>query len=261
MARMPGATYRAVVNVHKNGCKERRGLVLHVQAGNNSPYGWFNNSASQASSDFWVSKTGKIEQYVNTGTDYAWAQGSGNAYYASVETEGFPGEKLTDAQIQGVAKIYAWGHKEFGWPLKVVNSTTAKGLTYHGAGGSAWGGHTGCPGDLRKAQRSAIIAAATKLAGGTASTATPTTSKYTPPAFPKGLAPNHSSPSAKTLQKALKATDWLAESVTLADNYGPLTQKAVAGFNKKHGLNDAGKTYDPAIGPRGWALLFTLAYG
>ena len=84
---------------------------------------------------------------------------------------------------------------------------------------------------------------------------------YVAPAFPTGLAPNKSTPSAKKLQQALKDTSWLAKSVTLSDNYGPATQAAVAGFNKKHNLNGAGKSYDPAIGPKGWKLLFTLAYG
>ncbi|MFF1702614.1 N-acetylmuramoyl-L-alanine amidase [Streptomyces sp. NPDC058252] len=160
---MPGAHWRPVVNFHPNGVRERRGLVLHVQAGNNSPFGWFNNPASQASSDFWVGKDGTIEQYVNTGTDYAWAQAAGNPYYASVETEGHPSEPLTDAQIEGVAQIYAWGHGQFAWPLVVVDSTTAHGLTYHGVGATAWGGHPACPGDLRKKQRGAIIARAAAL--------------------------------------------------------------------------------------------------
>lgn len=108
--------------------------------------------------------------------------------------------------------------------------------------------------------RPAYASAGTSTGSGGTKTTTPT-KKYTPPAFPKGLAPNHAKPSARTLQRALKATDWLGENVELADNYGPQTQKAVAGFNAKHGLNDAGKSYDPAIGPKGWALLFTLAYG
>ncbi|MEY2249286.1 N-acetylmuramoyl-L-alanine amidase [Streptomyces sp. BF23-18] len=164
MSRMPGAVWRPVVNFHPSGVREHRGAVLHVQDGNNSPYGWFNNHASQSSSDFWVSKTGVIEQYVNTGVDYAWAQAAGNPYYASIETEGHPDEPLTAAQIEGVAKIYSWGHTEFSWPLIVVDSTTKHGLTYHGVGGSAWGGHPGCPGDLRKPQRAAIIARATELA-------------------------------------------------------------------------------------------------
>lgn len=59
----------------------------------------------------------------------------------------------------------------------------------------------------------------------------------------------------------LKATGWMSRSVPLSHNYGPKTQAAVAGFNKKHHLRDAGKSYDPAIGPRGWKLLNELAYG
>lgn len=84
---------------------------------------------------------------------------------------------------------------------------------------------------------------------------------YSAPPFPSGLRPNSSNPSAKQLQQALKDTQWLDNSVELNDNYGPKTQAAVAGFNAKHGLNDAGVSYDPAIGPHGWTLLFTLAYG
>lgn len=176
MARMPGAAWRPVVNVHKNGVLERRGLVLHVQDDTSSPYGWFNNPASEASSDFWVRTDGHIEQYAETGTDYAWAQAAGNPYYASVETEGHPATALTAEQVEAVAQIYAWGHATWGWPLQVVDSTTAHGLTWHGVGGAAWGGHNGCPGDKRKAQRPAIIARAKQLAGGGAVPAGPSSS-------------------------------------------------------------------------------------
>lgn len=92
----------------------------------------------------------------------------------------------------------------------------------------------------------------------------PTTSKPSSPKripYPPGIRPNSNKPSAKDLQRMLKATGWLARSVPLADNYGPRTQAAVAGFNKKHRLSDSGKSYDPAIGPRGWKLLNELAYG
>lgn len=165
MARMPGALWRPVVNVHKNGCKERRGLVLHVQDDTGNPCGWFNTPSSQASSDFWVRLDGHIEQYCDTGVDYAWAQAAGNPYYASVETEGHPDTPLTAAQVESVAQIYAWGHGTFGWPFAVVDSTTEHGLTYHGVGGSAWGGHTGCPGTIRRAQRQAIINRSKEIAG------------------------------------------------------------------------------------------------
>lgn len=165
MARMPGALWRPVVNVHKNGTREHRGLVLHVQDDTGNPYGWFNTPSSQASSDFWVRLDGHTEQYCETGVDYAWAQAAGNPYYASVETEGHPDTPLTPDQIEAVAHIYAWGHATFGWPFQVVNSTVEHGLTYHGVGAAAWGNHVGCPGELRKAQRQGIINRAKEIAG------------------------------------------------------------------------------------------------
>ncbi|WP_411121717.1 N-acetylmuramoyl-L-alanine amidase [Streptomyces sp. x-19] len=84
---------------------------------------------------------------------------------------------------------------------------------------------------------------------------------YAPPPFPDGLAPGRSSPSAKGLQQALKDTGWLDPSVPLSDTYGPQTQQAVAGFNRKHNLFSTGRPTDPAIGRRGWDLLHQLAYG
>jgi GH25 family lysozyme M1 (1,4-beta-N-acetylmuramidase) len=79
--------------------------------------------------------------------------------------------------------------------------------------------------------------------------------------FPAGLHPGGTSPSARPLQDALKKTGWMDQTIADSDHYGPATQQGVAGFNLKHGFNDAGKSWDPAIGPRGWALLMTLAYG
>jgi len=99
------------------------------------------------------------------------------------------------------------------------------------------------------------------------SSATPTTPPpppkeppvYTPPPFPAGLKPNDSTPSAKGLQKALKAAKYMPSSVTLSDNYGPATQAAVKKF---HAANPAyGTGSDPAIGPKGWAELHREAYG
>ncbi|UQA93689.1 N-acetylmuramoyl-L-alanine amidase [Streptomyces halobius] len=84
---------------------------------------------------------------------------------------------------------------------------------------------------------------------------------YAAPPFPAGLAPGRNSPSAKRLQQALKDTGWLDRSVPLSDNYGPQTQDAVSGFNRKHNLHTTGRPNDPAIGRRGWDLLHQLAYG
>lgn len=79
--------------------------------------------------------------------------------------------------------------------------------------------------------------------------------------FPTGIRPGGTSPSARPLQRALKITGWMDAKVQESDHYGPVTEHAVNGFNTKHGLRDKGKSYDPAIGPHGWALLMKLAYG
>jgi GH25 family lysozyme M1 (1,4-beta-N-acetylmuramidase) len=97
------------------------------------------------------------------------------------------------------------------------------------------------------------------VAGTPAPTPGPTVHPRFP--YPKGLHPGGSSPSARPLQAALKRTGWMEHSVAESDHYGPATEQAVGGFNRKHGYNAAGISWDPAIGPHGWALLMTLAYG
>jgi N-acetyl-anhydromuramyl-L-alanine amidase AmpD len=90
----------------------------------------------------------------------------------------------------------------------------------------------------------------------------PKPARYVPPAFPKGLKPNSASPSAKSLQRALKAAGYMNKSVPESDNYGPKTQEAVGVFHQKHPqFASKDKPWDVAIGSKGWAYLFTLAYG
>ncbi|WP_256789833.1 N-acetylmuramoyl-L-alanine amidase [Frankia sp. AvcI1] len=134
-----------------------RGLVLHVQAGNNDPVGWFGRADVQASSHWWVSKTGRLIQYVPAGR-VAWAQAGGNSSWHSVETEGLPDEALTGAQLATLAVLYRWGRVWWGWPLTLAESPTGSGLGWHGMGGTPWGGHFDCPGETRKGQRAAILA-------------------------------------------------------------------------------------------------------
>ncbi|MFD9368542.1 N-acetylmuramoyl-L-alanine amidase [Streptomyces sp. NPDC060020] len=86
--------------------------------------------------------------------------------------------------------------------------------------------------------------------------------KYVPPAFPKGLKPNGATPSAKGLQRALKAAGFMNKSVPESDNYGPKTQEGVGLFHRKFPqYAGKGSTWDVAIGPKGWAALFNRAYG
>jgi hypothetical protein len=180
--------------------------------------------------------------------------------------------KATEAIKAGDIIFYDWDDDGVADHIEIATAASASGANVATIGGNTSSGKAGSQsnGDgvyERTRYRSDILGfgrpayKATSTPSGSSTTKPTTSTKYTPPAFPKGLAPNKATPSAKNLQKALKATDWMGESVELADNYGPVTQKGVAGFNTKHGLNDTGKTYDPAIGPKGWALLFTLAYG
>lgn len=161
MAVMPGVSWKPVVNC-SGTMSAHQGLVLHVQAGNGSLAGWFNNPSAQASSTWWAPKSGtvgdrgRIEQYVDSNVK-AWAQSQGNATWNSVETEGYPNEPLTDYQIWACGQIMSWGRDTYGWPMQLTDSVTGRGLGWHGMGGSAWGGHTGCPGDIRKGQRQAIL--------------------------------------------------------------------------------------------------------
>ena len=165
---LPGATLRPVINVSTGVRRPTRGLILHVQVGTGSLFNMFNNRSSQASSTWWVSRTGVIEQYNPDPDNWrSWAQAAGNVDYHSVETEGFPSDPLTPAQIAAVAHIYAEGRRRWGWPLQLADTVGASGLGTHYMGGAAWGGHT-CPDPKdgagpRSRQRAAIIAAASAL--------------------------------------------------------------------------------------------------
>jgi hypothetical protein len=190
-----------------------------------------------------VAKDGACEQYVNAGVDRAWAQANGNAYYCSVETEGYPGEPLTNAQIDTLARLYAWGHQTFGWPLVVVDSTSAHGFTYHGVGGAAWGGHYDCPGDLRKGQRQAVIDRAKGVLG-------LSMSRPYPGHVLKLTRPHMRSEDVKAVQHALNSALNGSDLVEDSD-FGSLTKGAVIRYQLGHGLVGDGE-----VGPLTWRSLF-----
>jgi hypothetical protein len=165
MARMSGATWRPVANFTKGGQDAVYGVVIHIMDGTlNGSEAWFDNPAAQASSHFGTGKDGQLRQWVDT-KDRAWAQAGGNHTWLSVENEGRGGDSLTDAQINRCAQVLAWAHTTHGVPLQLTTSTTGRGLGYHGMGGSAWGGHTSCPGTKIVAQLPEILKRAKVLAG------------------------------------------------------------------------------------------------
>ncbi|MEX5710273.1 N-acetylmuramoyl-L-alanine amidase [Parafrankia sp. FMc6] len=156
--RYPPANFRPVRNTSGTMSAPTRGLIPHVQVGNGSLFGWFDNPRSQASSHLWLSKTGTFEQYVPFDKK-AWAQADGNRFWISVECEGLDSEDYTSVQIQRLGELYAWGMREFGWPAQITDSPDGRGIGTHRMGGRPWGGHS-CPGTIRADRRDKILATA-----------------------------------------------------------------------------------------------------
>lgn len=151
----PGAVWRPVPSHSDVMRDEHLGLVLHVTTNHFSPFGFFSDPSNRASSTWWVSDDGVLEQYVDARLR-AWAQADGNGEYQSVETSGTAGDLLTPAQLDTLTGLYSWGHAELGWQLALAEKPGEPGFGWHGMGGTAWGGHFGCPG-VRKTQRSVVL--------------------------------------------------------------------------------------------------------
>ena len=143
------------------------GLVMHTQVGNNpGTVAWFNNPQAQASAHFCIAQDGSVVQMGPIGKGWvAWAQAGGNPAWYSAEfaDDGNPANPLTAAQVTAGAQLLECLSAFAGFPLQVTDSTGVKGLGWHGMGGSAWGGHVDCPGDVRKAQRASIVALAQQV--------------------------------------------------------------------------------------------------
>jgi hypothetical protein len=131
------------------------GLVLHHQAGNGSLFSFFNSSSAQVSAHFWVSKTGTIEQYVDT-SRVAWHGRSLNSRYVGVETEGCAtspyAEPMTEAMVSALSRLYKEGVQRHGWANALANADGQRGFGYHRMAVA-----TGCPCDVRLNMRREIL--------------------------------------------------------------------------------------------------------
>ena len=256
-----GAAWRPIPQNFGGAMRQSYGLVLHVQAGNNSPQGWFSRPGTDASSHWWVGKDGTLEQYVDADRA-SWAQAGGNSTYHSVETEGYPNEKLTAAQEATLAKLYRWGHDRFGWPYKLAERPGEQGFGWHGMGGAAWGNHPSCPGDLRKGRRQAILDAA-QAGGAPAPAPKPPTDgpkpapKPTPPAAKApalhvdyfGRSHNARHKDVAIWQQRMRDRGW---KIDVDSVYGPRSEQVCRQFQREKGL-----AVDGLVGPKTWAAAWT----
>ncbi|MFE3182737.1 N-acetylmuramoyl-L-alanine amidase [Streptomyces violascens] len=221
-----------------------------------------------------IAKDGTVYLIGNGRANHA-GKGDGDVLQAVVAERSLP--DTNEADTDGNTHFYGWECENLGdgrdpWPtaqLDAIERVSAALCRAHGWSAASVIGHLEWqpgkvdPKGFTMGSLRGRVAARLKgtPTGGESGGGTGGTGGYVPPSFPEGLAPNRNSPSAKWLQQALKDTSWLDRSVALSDNYGPLTQEAVAGFNRKHNLFSTGQPYDPAIGRRGWDLLHRLAYG
>lgn len=162
------------------------GLVLHIEEGTEAgTRAWFNMTKAErqaafdaewekrgkkgkklkayaSSAHFGNPKHGLLEQFVDT-DDQAWAQGTGNRDWISVENEGYSGHALTASQMANLAHLLLWLNQTEQVPLQLADNPAGSGLGYHAMGGKAWGGHDDCPGAKVIAQRPQIIVLANEL--------------------------------------------------------------------------------------------------
>ncbi len=248
----PFALWRPVQN-HSGAMSAHLGLILHVQQGNGGLSGYFNDPANQASSTWWVAKTGTLEQYVDADVR-AWAQSAGNATYNSVETEGFVAEPLTPPQEATLARLYNWSTSVYGWPNALSEAPGQPGFGWHGEGGSAWGGHVGCPGDVRKPRRQPILDAAFGA---------PQPTPLPPPAPTPAPAPVGHVVMPLTQQGATGRPVRIVQAIVgspVDGQFGPNTRVAVTSMQRILGASP-----DGAVGDDTWTRFLqyrlTLIYG
>lgn len=225
------------------------GLVLHVEVGTEAGTdAWFHDPQAQASAHLGIPKTGgTVDQWVPL-TDRAWAEAAGNARWLSAETEGQPDEPLTDDQLEALATAYAELHRasptEF--PLHSSESPTEPGLGWHGMGGTAWGGHLSCPGELRRAQRPEILARAVRILRPTPAPTPHRSPDPAPPRYPGHLLElGVHGPEVSTWQAHMRARGW---RIAVDGDYGPASARVCAEFEAEKGLRVDGK-----VGPVVWA--------
>jgi peptidoglycan hydrolase-like protein with peptidoglycan-binding domain len=215
------------------------GWVLHVQAGDGDPFGYFSRlvEPNRAFSHLWFAKTGLVKQY-QTFDRQSWAQEAGDGAYLSAETEGYPGEPLTRPQLVALARWHVWSRMA----NRIADAPGQPGIGTHSMGGQAWG-HPLCPGTIRAAQRFQIL---------------------TPAPAPPARPPVH--PPADPTQSRLLflANPWMtgadvravqARVGAVVDGvYGPGTRAAVIAFQRRH-WPTAPAQWDGEVGPATTAAL------
>lgn len=182
MAWYPKAIRKPITR-HDTPMLRYRGICHHVAVSEGTSLFSYFNIPGNATSHFYVRRTGKVEQYVDT-KFRAPAQLEGNPTMISIETQGGKVNADTEpwdpAQVEALIELDAWIAKTHGIPLQMMKDSkpTSKGFGYHKLGvnpyrvdgGELWSKATGkiCPGGAKIKQiSSSILPGVIKLLGGT----------------------------------------------------------------------------------------------
>jgi hypothetical protein len=159
MARFSCATWRPISTNTGGTLGPNLGLILHHAVAEGSLFGFFNSPSAQVSAHFWVSQSGLIEQYVDTGT-VAWHAMQMNGRYVGVETEGCSApphaEPMSEAMLWALGRLYAEGMERHGWPAQLAEADGQAGFGFH-----RMGVNTACPCAERLRMRPEILRRAT----------------------------------------------------------------------------------------------------
>ena len=250
MARFSGAKWVPLRNYTKDGQEDVYGLVVHIMQGTlEGSRSWFNNPDASASSHFGTSRDGQLEQWVDT-KDRAWAQAAGNKTWLSIENGGKAPDSLTTVQLEKVAQTFAWVVRTYKVPYQVSNSPDVKGLGWHGMGGAAWGGHTGCPGDHIKAQLQSIVDRAKVINGVDKPKPAPV---YAPYPGDKYFFYGRTSKLVTEVGKALVRAGYKGYKKGPGPVFGPADRKGIKWFQTQH--KELSGDADGHFGPLTWKLL------
>ena len=134
------------------------GLILHISnnRGNSLDGLWSTFMGdNKFPSHFGVDTSGNIAQFLDT-SYHDWAEENTTAYF-SVENSASPGDILTGAQVQSVARIYGWLSRAHGIAVKIAIAAGDTGLAYHSLFPPT--NHVLCPGPAVVGQRHKIVEA------------------------------------------------------------------------------------------------------
>lgn len=130
-------------------------FVLHVEEGTNAG-SERRFKATGIEAHFGVPKIGKTWQWRNTDFQ-ADAQGDGNGYCISFETEGFATEPLNRNQIDEIIRVGRYLQNHYKIPAVMVERKTDKGWGYHRQFDSWNPNNHSCPGNIRLAQLKTVL--------------------------------------------------------------------------------------------------------